>query len=972
MNTLRLGSFEIWDKIASGGMGDIWRGGHVGQDVPVVIKVLRNAGGVDDDFRALFRREVRAVARLDHPGIVTVFDIGEVPAVVAEASGGTLASQAPYLVMEYLPRGSMEALPYPVPWSTARELLLAVLDGLAHAHARGITHRDLKPGNVLLAEPGAGSPIRLTDFGIAFSYRDDHATETDGQLSGTPLYMAPEQFVGAWRDFGPWTDLYALGCMAYEMASGRVPFAHAELPALAAAHTRDAPPPLACPADYPPGYGDWVRRLLEKDPANRYRRAADAVMALASLPPAVGQAEASSPMTWAVGQTVSGTASVEWRAPAPPPRSFKLVGAGLGLFGLRTVPIVGRDEQCDQLWTSFRRVVDSGRPDLAVVEGPAGAGKSRLAEWLTERAHETGLAHGFRGDHDPAGGGETALSYMLAAAWSCLSTDATDLLDRVAAILSGAGVDAPTEHRAVAEFLAPAALESGFSPGMFHEFPSRSARFRSLAAALRAVHGDRALVLWLDDVQWGLDALEFARYLLEHADTEPIPVLVVVTARDDLLVEAPDASRLLQALGDEHGATYIQVAPLSDAESRRLVGNLLHLEGELAEQVSRRSGGNPLYATQLVDDWIDRGVLEPGERGFVIAGAGMPDVPDDVHAMWIQRLERVLDQASGATGRTAGSGADRVQMQVLLELAVALGRRIDVDEWLAICAAAGVPDPSAIVEPLLTSRLAQLDAERWTFSHHMLCDSIERIARERGRWASHNRLCADMLERGRPVPHWGDSERIGRHRFEAEEFDRAVSPLLRGARERMRIEEYPAAIALLSLRDRALDALQRPENDVDRLEGWLARARIHATRQEFQSAESLVERARSLTATRRGRARVDGVRCEPVAGGVPVGTGAGHARRRSAGRGVGGVPSRAGTLRGHGADRPVGRESPGTGPRLSRPGADRSRPRPVPASAILRTPGRAEPGGGRCVCGVGRGLRGHGSSRRGRARARRE
>jgi tetratricopeptide (TPR) repeat protein len=253
-----------------------------------------------------------------------------------------------------------------------------------------------------------------------------------------------------------------------------------------------------------------------------------------------------------------------------------------------------------------------------------------------------------------------------------------------------------------------------------------------------------------------------------------------------------------------------------------------------------------LYATQLVGDWVERGVLEPGTSGFVLAGAEVPDIPDDVHALWLRRLDRMLDESLATLPRTARTDAERMQRQVLLELAAALGGRVDMVEWIAVCSRIGIADPTPVLEPLVATRLAQLGDDGWAFSHGMLRDSLERIARERRRWASHNRLCADMLEQRRPVPHWGDSERIGRHRFAAAQYDAATRPLLRGARERVRLDEYAAALALLALYDRALDELGRSPHDPQRLEGWLLRADIHSTRHELEAAEAAAHRVRTL------------------------------------------------------------------------------------------------------------------------------
>jgi tetratricopeptide (TPR) repeat protein len=869
MSGFRLGSFEVLERIASGGMGDIWSGVHVVQDIPVAIKVIRRKSEEDHYFRRVFRSEVRAVAQLDHPGIITLFDIGDVPEETSSASAGALDIGSPYLVMEYLERGSLDSLEYPLPWPRAREILMAVLDGLAHAHARGITHRDLKPGNILIADKLTGSPIRLTDFGIAFSFKEIRTEEADGSAVGTPTYMAPEQFMGEWRDFGPWTDLYALGCVAYELASGRVPFEQRDLVQLGLAHIQHRAPELDCHPDYPDGFESWVMKLLEKNPANRYRRCADATVALASLTtPAptrdrgVSGAAVETDRFYATTSAslpgFSTAAELDWRTAPPQRRPFKLIGTGLRLFGLRTVPLVDRDSERDQMWQMFRRVSERGMPGLVVLEGSAGAGKSRLAEWFCERTHEMGLADCLRAEHDRSRGRESELSHMLAAAWACLGSSAEELQDRVTATLSSAGIESRVLQRAVTELLGPASLGDDYTPGMFHEFQSRSALFSSLFEALRHVYSERPLVVWLDDVHWGVDALHFTRYVLERSRVEPIPMMAVVTARDDLLVEAREASGLLRELCLGEAAECLRLEPLSAADSRLLVSSMLYLEGDLAERVSARSGANPLYATELVGDWVGRGILQAGRSGFVLSGAVEPEVPDNIHAVWVHRLERVLDESTAGIIGSPTPVAQRIQIQVVLELAAVLGGRVDMTEWLSLCSLARIPDPTLVLESLLASRMARMANSGWSFSHSMLRDSIERIAREKGRWGSHNRLCADMLEQRHPVPHWGDSERIGRHRFEATQFEAAVGPLLRAARERLRLEEYSAALGLLELYSRALDELGRPINDPRRLEGWLLRAEINTTRRELKEAEGLANRVRALAISADTK-RFDGV-----------------------------------------------------------------------------------------------------------------
>ena len=188
----------------------------------------------------------------------------------------------------------------------------------------------------------------------------------------------------------------------------------------------------------------------------------------------------------------------------------------------------------------------------------------------------------------------------------------------------------------------------------------------------------------------------------------------------------------------------------------------------------------------------------------------------------------------------------RTQMQIAVELAVALGGRVDMTQWRSVCSLAGVSDPSPVLDSLLAYKLARIAGDGWTFTHSMLRDSVERIAREKRRWSSHNRLCADMLEHRHPVPHWGDSERIGCFRFEAAQFDAAVSPLIRGARESTRVEEYTAALGLLALCERALDELGSSNDDPRRMDVMLQRADIHCTRRELAKAQKLANQLFAL------------------------------------------------------------------------------------------------------------------------------
>lgn len=256
-NRLLGGRYRLVERIAAGGQGEVWRAEDTGLGRPAAVKVLRGEYADNAEFRERFRREAQHAASLSHPGIAQVFDY-------SEGDGG----EAPYLVMEYVAGESLSAaIAREAPMSPGRvlDIIVAVSSALAAAHAAGLVHRDVKPGNLLLGNDGS---IKITDFGIARAMDASSLTRT-GTLMGTPLYLAPEQAIG--RPATAASDLYALGIIAFEMLTGRPPY-EGPPTAVVLAH-RDAPlPPL--PPSVPPGLADLVHALTAKDPAARPHTAA--------------------------------------------------------------------------------------------------------------------------------------------------------------------------------------------------------------------------------------------------------------------------------------------------------------------------------------------------------------------------------------------------------------------------------------------------------------------------------------------------------------------------------------------------------------------------------------------------------------------------------------------------------------------------------------------------------------------------
>ncbi|MBN1946964.1 MAG: tetratricopeptide repeat protein [Bradymonadales bacterium] len=890
-----LGPFELEDILGVGGMGEVWQGVHRPQGIRVAVKVITRAHAREVQFIQGFRREVQAVARLDHPGIVMVLDHGEITQATERSSGGKLTAGSPYLVMEYCGRGSLEKLDLPLPWRSLRSILLSILDALAHAHARGVIHRDLKPANVLLAgEEGVEPQCKLTDFGIAHALEDQDSSSSEEAPSGTPLYMAPEQFSGQWRDHGPWTDLYALGCLAHQLATGTVPFERTNFLQLAAAHLAEPPPPISDSPHLPSGYASWVLRLLQKEPEARFGRAADAAQALRSLgEPAGGQwserpsgverpsvrqvgtieeAEgelavtvveptlsvlpsrslpsdvAARPEAEAVGKVtpfpVMRTLLPEtWRSAATAPQSIQLVGAGLGLYGLRSIPLVDRDRERDCIWSDLLEVHQQSEARLVLLHGAAGQGKSRLAEWMCERAHEVGAASVMRAVHGAIAGPADGVGPMIARTLRCLGQSRDKLLGRLERLLRRQGVADEYEWHALAELIQPATDEeiAGGLPQV--RFGGPETRHALVCRLLSRLAAHRPLIIWLDDVQWGSEAISLARYVMANRRVLPVGVLLLLTAREEALACRPIEARQIAELMTVSGTRDLAVKALDRSHQAELVRRLLLLEGKLAEQVEERSGGNPLFAVQLIGDWVQRGVLTVGQRGFVLKAGERAVLPDDIHRLWLGRIQAIGRDYAEFCARSPVLRSPRTDPQTTLELAATLGQIVDLAEWYEVCGQVYLDPPLGLQEMLLAVGLAVPSESGWTFAHGMLRESLERLARESGRWSWHNRACATMLATRYPQRPPGISERLGRHLVEAGDLEEALEPLLMGAFERKSQADFGGAMQVLDQREAVLDRLGAPGTDLRRARGWLTRAQVLAKQNEFAGAITWAERS---------------------------------------------------------------------------------------------------------------------------------
>ena len=255
--------YQASDVIGSGRTSEVHRGLDklVGRDV--VIKVLRADLSRDPSFHVRFHREAKNAAALNHPAILAVYDSGE---------RETAAGPVPYIVMEYVDGQTLQDLIAnggPVPPRRALQIAAEMCAALDFSHRHGIVHRDIKPANVMLGQDGT---VKVMDFGIARAIAGGPANTTATAVIGTAQYLSPEQARGETGDAR--SDLYATGCVLYEMVSGTPPFTGASPIAVASRHIREAPrPPSEINRGLPKDIDAIVLKALSKNPANRYQTA---------------------------------------------------------------------------------------------------------------------------------------------------------------------------------------------------------------------------------------------------------------------------------------------------------------------------------------------------------------------------------------------------------------------------------------------------------------------------------------------------------------------------------------------------------------------------------------------------------------------------------------------------------------------------------------------------------------------------
>jgi serine/threonine protein kinase/tetratricopeptide (TPR) repeat protein len=885
-----LENLDILEKIGEGGMGVIYRAEPTVGERDVAVKVLTDDSASDRSSRRKFEREIEAMARLRHPNIVQILDIGRVHQT-RQIQGSTIESGCSWFAMEHVSGSPLLDFTWVETdpderWLIIGELLMHLLDALGHAHARGVIHRDLKPNNVLVdLNDGSNPVVKLLDFGIARAVDEKKgiAARERNTVTGTPKYMAPEQIKGDWHEEGPWTDLYAIGAMTWQLITGTPPFTGDEDSEIFEAHLEQQLPAFKSRIPVPKGLEDWLRRLLAVKPQARFQRSADAAYALTSLLEEERvmlnrqrdedyetnlSSPESMPTLAEMAETVIEDVSDEFyemdiptsrtglddmedfeTPPVPENWSKTLAsrsdflrdqGIGKHLFGLRTIPLVDRVRERDKLWEKLKEVHAENSGRAVVLQGHSGTGKTRLAEWMTRRSHELGSARILKAVHSESNTAADGLGPMFGRFFRCLDLSWSEAFKRIKATYQRLDIPESAvmyDAMGMAEYILTGEESKARSRG----FDSREEKFGAMKRLLQALARERPLILWLDDIQWGEEAFELTQILLD--DSRQIPIYIVLTAQQEAVVASETTSKKLEGLKKREAVDTLRVSPLSEEHIYELVHRTLKVEQELSRKIARRAEGNPLFAIQLVGNLIERDDLETTNAGLVTDQTKDLEIPADISRLWQRQLRKLLDALP-----------DQIHQKVEKSLSIAalLGRTIPKAEWKEICRLCQFSDHQQLLTQMVRLGLADQSDSQWSFTHRMLRQTfLEEILPEEKREQLHSR-CADILDRVYTDVELEPLKRRGHHLKAAGRWQEAVDVLMSAYMAAMSEPDYELADRFIQERREATRHLQgaertKEEINNDWLEARLIFARFENHGDTIQKlAEQIIDAAREI------------------------------------------------------------------------------------------------------------------------------
>jgi tetratricopeptide (TPR) repeat protein len=729
------GRYEVKKFLGEGGKKKVYLAHDTVLDRDVAFALIKTEK-LDDVARSRIKREARAMGKLgDHPNIVTVYDFGD-------------HEGQPYMVLPLLPGGDIEGLikkapEHKLPIDKSIEVAVSVCKGLEFAHAKGIIHRDIKPGNVWLSADGTA---KVGDFGLAVAVELSRLTKS-GMMVGTVSYMPPEQAMGG--KVTAKADLYSLGAMLYEMVTGRPPFIGDDSVSIIGQHINTPPvSPAWHRADLPPALETLIMQLLEKDPDRRPESAAVVRQALESIKAAKEKKEPS-------GETGHAVENPLYR------RVF-----------------VGREPELQQLQAAFDSVI-SGRGALMMVMGEPGIGKTalcceQLATYVTLRGGRTLVGHCYEE-------GSLSLPYLAfveALRSYVLSREVKDLREEL-------GTGAADVARIVSEIRDRLKVKPRIQKDPEEE------RYRLMQAVtdfLTSAASVQPLMIVLEDLH---DSDKGTLDMLTHVSRHlaGARLLIVGTYRD---VEVDRSHPLSAALAElRRVSTYGRVIlrGLNVDEVRRMLDSITResVPWGLAEAVHRQTEGNPLFVQEVVRYLAEEGLITQKEGRWRPA----KDTPLEMNIP--EGLRDVIGKRLSLLSKECNQ---------LLSVASVIGREFSLDALKAVVNINEETFVNALKDAVRLSVLeerSQVGQVRYRFTHAFFRQTLyeEMIAPQRLKLHQQVARALEKQYARRLEEHAAELAEHFSHSSDAADLEKAVSYGEMAAKRATDVYAYGEAVRLL-------------------------------------------------------------------------------------------------------------------------------------------------------------------------------
>jgi tetratricopeptide (TPR) repeat protein/biotin operon repressor len=814
--------YELQQSIDLVGPELAWSAHHVGLDEPVQVRAMLGGPEVAHHMEA----RSRLLARLLHPGILSIYDRGQIDEVTAFESDGQLEQDMRWMVLPSIYDSDLSAYTAHA-WKPLLESILTLLEAAAYAHAHGAFLIRALPAQVL-----ASSDQRQ----IALSHliaADELDTLLVPDLVGA-CFQAPERN-GDWgRAPSIQEDLYALGSLFWFMISGEIPHGSARgVHDLVELQKEGDPTTLPAAFNLPKGFRNWLAMMRSPDPHARYASVADCRASLLEVDRLRGA------QRW---QPVQASIPTSWQRSWSSKVSKLDQGLGLNLIGLRPLPLVARNQERDRLWAVLHEALEGKNVCGCVVSGAPGVGKSRLLGWIKHRAMETGAAQVVRVRCNPAETpGLTTSSLVLGALrLDGLDTELTEFLHA----LSRVGMTNRYEQDALASIVAQ---PMGWADWPSIRFERSEDRFAVVARLLRRLSRRRGLVVLVDDAQWAVGALSIFRHLLATDGQRDLKLFFAIGTRDH---EANDSSvvekRQLNELLSERRVTHLPLERLRSEDMNHMLCDRMGMVSDLAERATEWCAGSPMMAHQLIESWHTEGALIGGHQGITHRNIAEIALPSDFARLWTQRLDQVFEAMSDGTKHIA---------RWALEAGALLGRSVDRTEWSGMCRQLGFEPPVAVLELGVAAGLIAPVSGGWRFQHGTLRDALLLESESEQRLRNLHRAIAAFLSSETDHDLSRDL-RCGEHLLAAGDHDVAFELLLKAEASARKSGNDLVAERSLELADRASAGisserlakhelnLQQRKADLMRLRGEWDHA--HKAAVELEASALMADNAEAL------------------------------------------------------------------------------------------------------------------------------